>query len=124
MTEEIGVMRGDSLSLKVPEEWVDSYEHTFQQVAVNDKSDEDIATVMLVAGFTRLRVQGEPVYFTGFRYFPNIHDSPLDAYVDMKDDWGGYIDSDHPAHDLTVNELHRGMKSGKIIPLGKKERER
>ena len=123
MTEQIGVMRGDSLSLKVPEEWVESYEHTFQSVSVNDQADDDLATVMLLAGFTRLRVRGEPVFFDGYRYFPNNHKSPLDAYVDMKDDWGGYIEPDHPAHDLTVKDLHEGMKDGSIIPMGEKERE-
>lgn len=121
MTDEIGVMSGDSLSIKIPEDRVDPYEHSFRQIGSRKGTevDSDVVTVMLEARFTRLRVAGEPVQFAGFRYFPNIHDSPLDAHVDMKDDWGGYIDADHPAHGLRVRDLHRGLKNGKITPLGK-----
>lgn len=120
MTVTIGVMSGDSLSLKVPTDWIESHDHSFRSVTLD--TGEEGMTVMLESQFTRLRVRGEPVVFDGFRYFPDVYESPLETKVDFEDDWGGYIDADHPAHDMTVRDLHRGIESREIIPLPK-ERE-
>lgn len=118
MTEKIGVMSGDSISLKVPAEWVESNDHSFRSVTVHTGDEE--MRVMLESGFTRLRVRGEPVVFDGFRYFPNVYESPLETKVDFEDDWGGYIDADHPAHDMTVRDLLSEMETdGDITPLPK-----
>lgn len=131
----IGVMRGETLSVKVPPGVVpdDHDDHSFTTISV--RPDEDAVTVTLEAGRTRLRVDGVEAVFDGFRYFPRNPDDydtvdyrgdPGDANVDFAPDDGTdtfperLIDTIHPVTDTTVEDLIDGLESGKVEPLPKR----
>ena len=104
----VGVMRGDTLSVKVspgvldvePYESFDDLgkgfdvgvDHSFTTIGSNATDDFERVTVTLQAGRTRLRVHGEEAIFDGFRYFPrnpadydtvDYRGDPGDATVDF-----------------------------------------
>jgi len=129
---QIGVMRGTTLSVTVPPTVVDG-DHSFR--TISGRTDEDeVVTVTLEAGFTRLRVDGVEAVFDGFRYFPRNPDDydtvdyrgdPGDAKADFAPDDGGdvwperLIDTVHAVTDTTVADLIDGLRSGRIEPLPK-----
>lgn len=124
----VGVMRGDTLSVKVSPEVVpdDHDDHSFK--TVSERASEDgVVTVTLGAGLTRLRVGGAEVTFDAFRYFPRNPDDydVVDYRGDVGDttiDFEDVVDlSDrHAARNMTVARLVDGLENGSITPLPKK----
>ena len=128
--DRIGVLAGDTLTVKVPPEVVEAepydgedfgkgfdvgVDHSFR--SVSGGSSRDDMTVKLEAGKTRLRVDGHVVTFDGFRYFPtdfrgdrrDVEDADVDfAEVDSREF--------EPTRDLTVAGLVDGLRSGRFEP--------
>lgn len=130
----VGVLRGGTLSVKVPKEVVpeDHDDHSF--TTISERPGDDRVTVTLEAGRTRLRVDGVDAVFDGFRYFPRNPDDydtvdyrgdVGDANVDFAPGEGAeafperLIDTIHPVTDTTVEDLIAGLRWGDVEPLPK-----
>lgn len=114
--DKIGVMRGDTLSVKVPKGDVPD-DDSFKTVAVSPNRPD--ATVTLQAGLTRLRIDGHDVDFDGFRYFPTDYEGDRLRAEDADVDFDG-LPVEHAATDMTVAGLVRGLRSGSIDVLPKR----
>lgn len=122
----VGGLFGDRLAVKVsadvlPDEHDD---HSFQ--TVTERADEDGGvTLTLDAGMTRLNVHGVDAAFDGYKYFPR---DPETVDYDVRGDVGDakvkfegvtHLSATHPARNMTVDKLIRGLESGDIQPLPK-----
>lgn len=131
LIDHIGVLSGDTLSVKVPPEVLEAepddgenfgrgfevgVDHSFR--SIGGGSNRDTLTVKLEAGVTRLRIGARIVTFDGFRYFPtDFRDDrrPVEnADVDFEDN----VDE---VRDMTVADLVDGLRSGQIEPIPKRD---
>jgi hypothetical protein len=131
----ISGFRGDSLTLRVPEDVVEDTDHSFKTVARGTTIPDGEVTVKLEAGFTRLRWKpyakaGADVVFDGVAYRLTDYDGkfrpPERADVnftpaDGSDYWPDEISDTHPVRYGTVADLLDALRNGKATPLPKSD---
>ena len=120
----VGVLSGDALTVKVPQEIVDG-DHSFRSIARGGNNPDGIVTVKLEAGHTRLQVSHAAVTFDGYRYFPRVPDDydtvdyrgdVGDASIDWVEDVSDFAAAS-PLRNMTVDGLVVGLSDGTIGPL-------